>query len=49
LVGTDVERIISEIQNLIENKDAYSQMSMAHNPYGDGHACERICDLLGSS
>ncbi|MBY5924888.1 MULTISPECIES: non-hydrolyzing UDP-N-acetylglucosamine 2-epimerase [unclassified Halomonas] len=46
LVGTDVEVITSEIATLLEDADAYRAMSYAHNPYGDGWACERIMDAL---
>jgi UDP-N-acetylglucosamine 2-epimerase (non-hydrolysing) len=47
LVGTDVNKITSEVQTLLDNESAYKNMSRAHNPYGDGKACQRICDLLG--
>jgi UDP-N-acetylglucosamine 2-epimerase (non-hydrolysing) len=46
LVGTQVEVIVREMRNLIENKDHYEQMSCAHNPYGDGKACQKILDAL---
>ena len=46
LVGTDVELITSEVQKLLDDAEAYNRMSRAHNPYGDGNACQRICDLL---
>ncbi|MBA6342133.1 UDP-N-acetylglucosamine 2-epimerase (non-hydrolyzing) [Colwellia sp. MB02u-10] len=46
LVGTDVETIVNKLSNLLANEDAYKKMSFAHNPYGDGQACERICDVL---
>ncbi|WP_138542571.1 UDP-N-acetylglucosamine 2-epimerase (non-hydrolyzing) [Pseudoalteromonas sp. S3776] len=42
LVGTNKERIISEVKNLLTNAQEYQTMSRAHNPYGDGKACERI-------
>ena len=48
LVGTDVELIISQVQMLLNDNDAYKTMSRAHNPYGDGQACKRICDLLAN-
>lgn len=48
LVGTSVEQIVSEVSNLLSNSSAYAEMSRAHNPYGDGKACTRICDFLGS-
>jgi UDP-N-acetylglucosamine 2-epimerase (non-hydrolysing) len=47
LVGTDVDKITSEVQTLLGDESAYKTMSRAHNPYGDGNACQRICDLLG--
>ena len=46
LVGTDEEVIYRNFKELLENKDAYEAMSHACNPYGDGHACERIADIL---
>jgi len=46
LVGTDKNMIISEAQNLITNKEEYNKMSMAHNPYGDGKASEKIINFL---
>ncbi len=46
LVGTDEEVIYSEFKKLLEDKNAYDAMSKASNPYGDGHACRRIADIL---
>ena len=46
LVGTDEETIYSSFKLLLEDKDEYEKMSKACNPYGDGHACERIADVL---
>ena len=46
LVGTNTEKIISETKCLIENEDAYNNMSKLHNPYGDGKACERIVNHI---
>lgn len=46
LVGTDEEIIYRTIKELLENKKAYDAMAHASNPYGDGHACERIADIL---
>lgn len=46
LVGTDEEVIYKTFTELLENKEAYEKMSKACNPYGDGHACERIADVL---
>lgn len=47
LVGTQVENITNEIQLLLNDKLAYKTMSIASNPYGDGEACQRICEILG--
>lgn len=49
LVGTSVETIVTELTNLLSNADAYKAMSFAHNPYGDGQACTRICDVLAKN
>lgn len=46
LVGTDVEKIIREVTLLLNDHQAYQTMSQAHNPYGDGKACQRIIDAI---
>lgn len=46
LVGTDEEVIYNNFKLLLRNQDEYRRMSNACNPYGDGHACERIADIL---
>ena len=46
LVGTDCNAIISNVDELLRNKELYRMMSETHNPYGDGHACERIREAL---
>lgn len=46
LVGTDYEKIIYEVSELLDDMNYYNQMSKAVNPYGDGKACERIIDKL---
>ena len=46
LVGTDFDRIVSEVSLLLDDKDHYDEMSKAVNPYGDGLACERIVETL---
>lgn len=46
LVGTDEEVIYQNFKMLLEDEDEYAKMSSACNPYGDGHACERIADIL---
>ena len=42
LVGTDIGRIVRETTALLDCREEYEQMSRIHNPYGDGHASERI-------
>ena len=46
LVGTDEETIYREFTRLLDDRQAYERMAHAENPYGDGHACERIADIL---
>ena len=46
LAGTNKEKILSLVQNLLDNKEAYKKMSEAINPYGDGLASKRITDVL---
>lgn len=46
LVGTEEETIYREFSHLLTDEEAYNAMSHASNPYGDGHACERIADVL---
>jgi hypothetical protein len=46
LVGTSEEVIYNEFTKLLDDKAAYDQMAHAANPYGDGHASERIADIL---
>lgn len=46
LVGTDVDKIVSNIEQLVKDSDSYKKMSRAHNPYGDGKACKRIIESL---
>ena len=46
LVGTDSDRIVSEVTRLLYDQEAYQAMSRAHNPYGDGRACSRILHAL---
>ncbi len=46
LVGTDYDKIISEVSRLLDDSVAYGTMSHAVNPYGDGHACARIVEKL---
>ena len=50
LVGTDRQRIVQEISQLLDDPAAYARMANAHNPFGDGHAAERIvASLLANS
>ncbi len=46
LVGTDTERIASQASLLLDNPDEYAKMARAANPFGDGHAAERIVQAL---
>lgn len=46
LVGTDPGVIVEKISSLLEDQSAYDRMSQAHNPYGDGKACEKIIKRL---
>lgn len=46
LVGTNEEVIYRNFTELLNDKEAYNAMAQAVNPYGDGHACERIADIL---
>ena len=46
LVGTEEETIYKEFSRLLSDKEEYDAMSKVSNPYGDGHACERIADVL---
>lgn len=46
LVGTDFDKIVNEVSALIDDAKHYEEMSRAVNPYGDGHACERIVAAL---
>ena len=48
LVGTDTKTIVTEMFNLLDDKAAYENMARAHNPFGDGHAAQRIVELLGN-
>lgn len=46
LVGTNEETIYNEFKHLLTDAQAYSKMSKASNPYGDGRACEKIANIL---
>lgn len=46
LVGTDYDKIVTEVSTLLDDPKAYESMSKAVNPYGDGQACRRIADAL---
>ncbi|MGB0937625.1 MAG: non-hydrolyzing UDP-N-acetylglucosamine 2-epimerase [Colwellia sp.] len=46
LVGTDINIMTSAINELMDNEEAYKEMSFAHNPYGDGQACNKILNIL---
>ena len=46
LVGTDYDKIMTEVSTLLDDPEAYARMSQAVNPYGDGQACRRIVDTI---
>lgn len=46
LVGADRTRIVTNVAELLDNQTSYTAMSKAHNPYGDGKACEKIVAVL---
>jgi len=46
LVGTDRNRIVSTLEEILQTEEIYDAMSCAHNPYGDGRAASRIIDAL---
>lgn len=46
LVGTDTRKIIAEVERLLQDENAYQAMAQAHNPYGDGQACQRIVTAI---
>ena len=49
LIGTDPERIVAEVTTLLDDANAYAAMARAHNPFGDGHASERIARVIARS
>lgn len=49
VVGTSEERIYTEFKRLLTDKKEYDSMAQAANPYGDGHACVRIADIICNS
>jgi len=46
LIGTDADRIVTEISTILDDKQAYSAMARAHNPFGDGQASHRIARVV---
>jgi UDP-N-acetylglucosamine 2-epimerase (non-hydrolysing) len=46
LVGTATSQIVREVKRLLDDESAYSEMAQAGNPYGDGHAAEKIIQAL---
>ncbi len=48
LVGTDIDGITAEAEKLIHDREAYESMARVNNPYGDGHASERIWQIIKS-
>jgi UDP-N-acetylglucosamine 2-epimerase (non-hydrolysing) len=48
LVGTDAAKIVEETRRLLDDPAEYNRMSQARNPFGDGHASERIAEILAA-
>jgi UDP-N-acetylglucosamine 2-epimerase (non-hydrolysing) len=46
IIGTDFDRIVKEASLLLDNQNEHKKMSKAQNPFGDGHAAERIVDII---
>ena len=46
LVGTDTKKITDQANRLLNDQPFYTKMSMLHNPYGDGNACEKIVNFI---
>jgi len=46
LVGTDPATIVNEVNKLLKDPRLYESMSQAHNPYGDGKACQKIVNII---
>lgn len=46
VIGVKTENIFAEVSDLLRNQERYRQMSTARNPFGDGHAAERIVDII---
>ncbi|MBV1870842.1 MAG: UDP-N-acetylglucosamine 2-epimerase, partial [Gammaproteobacteria bacterium] len=49
LVGTDMERIVNGVEEVLLNESVYEKMSVAINPYGDGQARQRIVNGLSDT
>lgn len=49
LVGTDQDLLVSQVERLLDDQQAYAAMARAHNPYGDGKAAGRIADALAAA
>lgn len=49
LVSLQIDQFIASVTELLDNSVAYDKMTQAKNPFGDGHACDRIHDLLAAN
>lgn len=49
LIGTQFNNVTKELSSLLNSPEEYNKMSEAQNPYGDGHASERILDAIAKS
>ncbi|HVI99022.1 MAG TPA: UDP-N-acetylglucosamine 2-epimerase (non-hydrolyzing) [Sphingomonas sp.] len=48
LIGSNTDRIVSEIFTLLDDNHAWTAMARAHNPFGDGHAAQRIAEIVAN-
>jgi UDP-N-acetylglucosamine 2-epimerase (non-hydrolysing) len=46
LIGSDADKLIGAVGELLDDPHAYDLMARAHNPFGDGHAASRIADAV---
>jgi len=46
VVGTDEDNVVAAVERLLYDTERYERMSRAKNPYGDGHASERIVEII---
>ncbi|MGL1311245.1 UDP-N-acetylglucosamine 2-epimerase, partial [Vibrio parahaemolyticus] len=49
LIGADADRIVAEVDRLLDDGEAYRAMAQAHNPFGDGQSSARIVRLIAAA